>query len=558
MTDARVVAGWWQRTTYSRVLGVRDFRLLWMGQVVSSLGTYAYSVAVASVVTDQLSGASLARAIALILSVQAGTAAVVGLLIAGPVADRFSRKHVMVLSDVVRFVAVASLLVAPPSMFHLGIVAAILGSAGALFEPSLAACLPTVVDEKDVVTANAIVGGTFYAGIMAGPAVGALVIAGFGVGVAFALNAASFLVSAVLIARTTFANRQRPREGRVTPGMLARDLVAGFGHLRRSRLAVAIMVVMCAVVAVAGAQATVQIVFVRDVLVPAGETQAARAAALAILTTAWGGGMLVGCFSTPPLIRFLPRDRVIPLAVALAGACVLIGSQSGNVWSVAALWGVAGLMCGITNVSYESLIQERTPDAYRGRVVSTIEAGQESAYFLGVAAAAFLAAVSPTNGLRVIGIAFTLVGVGASFLLPPAAARPHDAAPSSVGSEDVIKEAAVRPSFLPGIGSWPDWLSIDTPWVLSRHHDVVTLDLRWPLVPSDWPRLVGELESSLDQQVMAVVLPVRLPAGSTLSHSALEGIWAMMVERGVIVHRGDGRSATAQLATVDAAHSRAG
>ena len=535
MVDAASLTVRLRRTTYGRVLGGRDFRLLWFGQVVSNLGTYAYGVAVASALTLSLSGAALARTVAVVLAVQAGSAAVVGFFIAGPIADRFSRKRVMVISDVVRFVAVASLLFGPVPLGHLVMVAAVLGVGGALFEPSLAASLPSVVAEDEVVVANAVVGGTFYAGVMIGPAIGAIAVAVGGVDGAFALNAVSFAASGILIARTTMSRRGRETDGRVTPRVLIHDLAEGVAHLRRSRLAVGIMTVMCLVVGIAGAQATVQIVFVRDVVVPGLGQGAARAAVLAILTTAWGAGMLVGCFVTPPLIRYLPRERLIPLVVALAGACILYGSRSSDVAGLAALWGIAGAMCGVTNVSYESLLQERTLDAFRGRVISTIEAAQEGAYFVGVGAAALFAGLPAGRSLQAIGIGFTMTGVLAAFILRPAQDA-ADAAP------DPQLDVSSLPTFLPGMGSWPEWLTVDTPWAVHRDGEVVRLEFRWPLVPSDWPRVVTDLDAAIADGVVAAVLPVRLPRGSTLPHEHLERLWASSMQRGVILYRGDERA----------------
>lgn len=534
--SAKGIAGRWRRSVYARLLARPDFSLLWAGQVVSNLGTYTYALAVATLLTNRTSGSSLAQNVAVVLTLQAGSAAVVGLLFAGPIADRFDRRRILILADVVRCVAVASLLLTTPSLVHLGLVAMLLGSFGALFDPCMAASLPNVVDERDIVPANAVVGGTFYAGVMLGPALGAVIVAVVGVGTAFFVNAASFSVSAGLIAATRFGQAGRTEHQRITPVLLARDLAEGARHLARSRLAVAILLVMCAVVAVAGAQATLQIVFVRQVLVPGVGEHAGRAAALAALTTAWGGGMLLGSFASPAIIRLIPRERLIPVAVAAAGVCVMVGSHATSVWSVAALWVVAGLMCGATNVSYETLIQERTPDAYRGRLIATIEAAQEGAYFFGVAVTGWVAATAST-GLRGAGIAFALIGVVALFIIPSEAAdRAEHASPQAHVAQESAPSTPPRP-YLPGFGSWPEWASLSTPWEVSRDGGVVTIDLRWPLVASDWDRLVDHLDSVLDAGVIAIVMPAELPRGSLLPRTVLEDLWKHMVQEGIMVTR---------------------
>jgi hypothetical protein len=205
-------------------------------------------------------------------------------------------------------------------------------------------------------------------------------------------------------------------------------------------------------------------------------------------------------------------------------------------------------MCGVTNVSYESLVQERTPDAFRGRIIATIEAAQEAAYFLGVAAAGWLVATSPAIGLQTIGVAFTCIGVAASFALPKSSSETEPTPVRSDKAPTRLPRAAHSRTYVPGVGSWPDWLSLSTPWDVSRDGEVVTIELRWPLVPSDWDRLMNQLTTVLDDRVVAIVMPSRLPRGSVLPHSALEDLWRRMLELGITVHRIERREMAARRA----------
>jgi DHA3 family macrolide efflux protein-like MFS transporter len=421
---------------YRPLLANRDFRLLWIAQVVSTIGTYTYSLAVATSLTGRMSGSRLADATAVVLGVQAGAAAVSGLLLAGPIADRFNRRRVMIGSDLVRFAAVSTLLLGSPSLPHLALVAAILGAAGALFDPSMAASLPNVVEDRQVVAANAAIGGTFYASAMIGPAVGAGLVALFGLRMAFTLNALSFVASAMLLTAARFRRPVEPRHERTTPLALARDLRDGARQLLRSRIAVAIGMTMVLAIGVFGAQGTLQIVFVRDVLAPGGGLMSARAAILATLTTAWGSGMLVGSLGSPLLIDRIPRERLIPLSIVGVGGCVIAGGACTSLTPIVVLWFVAGVMSGLTNISYESLLQERTPDEFRGRIIATVEAAQEATYVLGIAGAAMLAKSTPiASGLQLVGFGFVLAGVAASFLLRWASAAGRADVPVPAGSE---------------------------------------------------------------------------------------------------------------------------
>ncbi|MGE5226486.1 MAG: MFS transporter, partial [Planctomycetaceae bacterium] len=229
--------------------------------------------------------------------------------------------------------------------------------------------------------------------------------------------------SATLLGAARFRRPVEPRQDRPTPLALARDLRDGARQLRRSPIAVAILTTMVLAIGVSGAQGTLQIVFVREVLAPGTGLASARAAILATLTTAWGSGMLAGSLASPLLIDRVPRERLIPVTIAAVGACVVVGGGSTSLAAIVALWFVAGVMSGVTNVSYESLLQERTPDAFRGRIIATVEAAQEATYVLGIAGAAILArGPSVPHAMQIVGFGFVLAGVAASFLLRAAIA----------------------------------------------------------------------------------------------------------------------------------------
>jgi MFS family permease len=199
----------------TRVLHRRGFVRLWSAQIVSGVGDWEFALAVSTALATRLEAGSReghrpARR-------RRSDPAVFGLLFAGPIVDRFPRGPLMVAADLVRMVATASLLLAPhPSMLHLWCVAACLGVFGALFQPSLLASVPNVVDEEEITAANAIMTGTFHTAIMVGLALGAALVAFLGPALAYALNAASFGVSAVLVA-TARIPRQAGEEGSWAP-----------------------------------------------------------------------------------------------------------------------------------------------------------------------------------------------------------------------------------------------------------------------------------------------------------------------------------------------------
>jgi MFS family permease len=395
------------------------FLRLWGAQVVSNVGDYAYVLAVAMTLAARFGADTLPRVTALLVAFEGGAAALVGMFAAGPIVDRFPRRRLMIVADVIRGAAVATLLMAPfPSVPQLAVVAVTLGACRAVFQPSLLSSLPNVVPPRLLVRANSIVTGTFHLAIMVGPMIGAGLVAAFGVRSTYLLNAASFGVSAVLLLGVRLP-RPVPHEGAWTP---VRDLVEGARHLARSPIARGITIAMGLVLFLAAWQMPFQLSFVRHVLAPEADL-AARAVVIGLLTGAWGSGMVLGSLAAPWVAARLPLERILAASIAAAGLCLLIGSRSSTVWPVVAAWMAAGIGSGVANVAYETLLQERTPDRFRGRVLSAVEAVQEATFFLGALfVGAFGGRVGPATAIAAMGVGLIGIGLATVRLVPVGAA----------------------------------------------------------------------------------------------------------------------------------------
>ena len=392
----------------------RRFLRLWGSQIVSNVGDWAYVLAVAVALTQRVEGGELASTMALLLAAEAAPSVLFGLLLAGSIVDRFPRIRLMVIADLARAAAVSSLLLVPQAApLHFVLVAACLGLFRALFQPSLMASLANVVEGDEVVPANAVITGTFHLAIMVGPPIGALLVAAVGPSTAFALNAASFVVSAVLLAGIRLPRPEREEASSWTPVV---DLVEGTRSIVRSTLARGIVVVMGLVLLLAATQSPIQIVFVHDVLTDGSAAAVART--LGLLTAAWGTGMVVGSFLAPAMSTRVPRERLLGLSIALVGGCFVVASRATGVGPVLVAWVVGGVATGIVNVAYETLLQERTPDGLRGRVFSTVEAAQDGMYLAGALVVGTIGLASSARAFFGVGIAFLGVGLLALGLMP--------------------------------------------------------------------------------------------------------------------------------------------
>jgi MFS family permease len=206
--------------SYWRLLrGNRNFRHLWLAQIVSEIGDWFYTLSIYTLLL-QLTGHASSVALALILQVLPQT--FVGPT-AGVVNDRLRRKHVMIAADVARiFVVLAMLFVRSRSMVWL-VYPLLLGETimAAFFEPARSSVIPNIAAQDDVLIANTLSSATWSVNLLIGASVGGVVAAFFGRDAVFILNSLSFLASALLIAGMRFAEPHAES----APPLRPRDLV---------------------------------------------------------------------------------------------------------------------------------------------------------------------------------------------------------------------------------------------------------------------------------------------------------------------------------------------
>jgi MFS family permease len=194
-------------TEILRVLRHRDFRLLWLARSASVIGDNIVLVALALFVIERTGSAT---DLGLVLAAQA-LPLVAFLLIGGVWADRLPRHRVMIATDLVRF-ALHALLAAlifagSVAIWQLIVIEMLFRTAEAFFRPAANGLLPQTVPEGDIQPATALTSMSNNIAEFGGPALATALVLGAGAGWAFALDAATFLVSAAFLSRI----RPRPR-----------------------------------------------------------------------------------------------------------------------------------------------------------------------------------------------------------------------------------------------------------------------------------------------------------------------------------------------------------
>ncbi|HLK64890.1 MAG TPA: MFS transporter [Bryobacteraceae bacterium] len=198
----------------------RNFRLLWMAQVVSELGDWFYNLAVINLLLELTHNRAQSVGLAIVLQVLPMTFTAPT---AGVINDRISRRAIMIGADVARFfIVLGMLLVRTPSLVWVIYPLLLLETIGSsFFEPAHSAVIPNIVNEEEILTANALSAVTWSFCLAAGASLGGLVAVLLGRDAVFIINALSFLGSAWLIRRMNF--HEPHTAGR--PPLRARDLV---------------------------------------------------------------------------------------------------------------------------------------------------------------------------------------------------------------------------------------------------------------------------------------------------------------------------------------------
>jgi MFS family permease len=343
----------------------RGFRLLWLGQVVSQLGDWFDTIAVLTIV-QHLTGSG--RAVGLIFVTRFLPSVVISPL-SGVIADRFNRRTIMIASDLVRAIVVLGFLFVrrPDQVWMIYALTVLQLTFSTFFEPAKSASVPSLVEPREIVAANAITSVTWSAMLTLGAAAGGFVTDWVGTDAAFVLDSLTYLGSAALIFGITLPKRApRPkRKLTVAKALGITDTLEGFAYVRQRPRLIAYLAVNPAW-GIGGGIMTLLAVFGEKVF-PVG---ASAALGIGALYTARGIGTAVG----PVLARRFGGETRRAMQKSIGLAFILSGVFYA-LFGVAPTLAVALLMLAIAHaggsilwVSSTALLQISVEDNFRGRV----------------------------------------------------------------------------------------------------------------------------------------------------------------------------------------------
>ncbi|MGZ4148481.1 MAG: MFS transporter [Actinomycetota bacterium] len=395
-------------------------RRLAVARCISVAGSMAAYTALIDLVYRRTHGSTVYLSATILLTIGA-----VGLLepVGGAVADRFDRKRVLIWSDLVSaaLFVVLALVHAPWQLLTVALMTAV---AETPFRAGSVAAVPNLVgDDELIARANGWIGVGSNLGIMLGPALGGVLVGWIGAGPVFVLNAASFVLSAALVwsihARFTGETAQTHDEG---------SFAAGFRFLRRDR--VLLVVTLSWMVLLLG----MGLGIVSDR--PVAAHFDAGAVGFGVMLGLFGLGSVVGSWAAsrigaeqepPALVLGFVLAGISGIAIALAPAFAIV--LAANV-----TWGFGD---AVTVVAEQGIIQRRTPDAVRSRVVAANEALVHAALMVGIVLAGpAIAWVGPQVTYGIGGVAALAAGGLATTILTTA--RPRQGERPSLAREPPI------------------------------------------------------------------------------------------------------------------------
>jgi MFS family permease len=327
----------------------------------------------------------------------------VGILspLAGSLGDRFDRRRVMIASDLAGAACFAALAIvrSPGALVLLAFLAAVTESP---FLPASGAAIPNLASADDLAWANGTVFVGSNVGFLVGPFLGGALVAAVGAGWVFRLNAASFVVSAILVAGVcgSFSGRRDDAQEH-------RGLRAGIRFVMRDRdlrtLTLAFAVFVLAVGSVLVAELPLVASFHRGSL------------GFGLIGTFWGTGALAGALGARRLTVRTERTALVAFSFVTAvgiGSIALLPSFSLILLALL----VAGCSDGVVDVAAETLIQRRAPDAVRSRVSGAVDGVIHTVFAASfLFAGAVVLALGPRAAYAIAGAGCALTAV---MLLP--------------------------------------------------------------------------------------------------------------------------------------------
>ena len=416
----------------------RDFRFLWTGQLVSTIGSSLTDLAAGILIFQRTQSA---LAVGLMLMATAIPSLIVG-LVAGVFVDRFDRKKIMIASDLIRAAIVVSipfLITIDILLLYVAVICA--SSVKQFFDPAEQSVLPDVASEEELSAANAFLSISSFGSTAIGFAAAGFLAATGEIALAFYVDAVTFLLSAACI----FMVRVAPLvvDETTSIGAVVQNLRAGISMLTGTPILRSTLIVFAPVLFAFGLWNVLLLPFAVETL-GGSEFEYGLQEGLTSL------GFVAGSLLMAKYIDRLAEGTWMVISFSAMGVVGILYGLSTNIWMAIALVTISGFMQPPSSISRALVLQRNTPREFRGRVFSAFFVSRDVLFLLGMATAG-LADVIDIRLLIVSASTILIVAAGLAQVMPGLgrpAAEWRRAIQLLRTAPGVVAATAVRPAIL--------------------------------------------------------------------------------------------------------------
>jgi DHA3 family macrolide efflux protein-like MFS transporter len=388
----------------------RDFRFLWTGQLISTIGSSLTDLAAGILVFQRTQSA---LAVGLMLMATAIPSLVVG-LVAGVFVDRFNRKKIMIASDLIRAGLVASIpFLIQVDILFLYVIVILASSVKQFFDPAQQSVLPDVASEEELSAANAFLSISSFGSTAIGFAAAGFLASTGDIALAFFVDALTFLLSALCIVFV----RVQPLvvEEATSVKAVVQNLRSGVGLLVRTPILRSTLIVFTPVLFAFGLWNVLLLPFAIETL-GGTEFQYGLQEGLTSL------GFVFGSLLMAKYIDRLPEGTWMVISFTVMGIVGVLYGLASNIWVAIILVTISGFAQPPSSIARALVLQRNTPREYRGRVFSAFFVSRDVLFLLGMATAGLADIVD----IRLLIVIASLVLIGAAVLaqLSPGLGRP--------------------------------------------------------------------------------------------------------------------------------------
>ncbi len=396
------------------VLASRNFRLLWLGQAISTFGDKFSEIAI-PIMIYAITGSAMQLGLAFLTQT---LAALIFGLFAGVIADRWNRQQTMIWSDVIRAVLIFAILLAPllpltttGQLVALYSLSFVIAAVKQFFLPAKIATIPETVNEEQLMAANSLDQSTMTLVGFLGFAAAGLLVEGVGIHTAFVIDGFTFLVSALCIILMRLPTAETAAGETVPKPAVIAGIRAGFAHVWHVPILKGTMLLSLVAPLAVGATQALLLIFARNVL-------GAGAFGFGLLEGVFGLGIACGAYILARFAADVARGRLLAGGVIGMGVgqflAVLLPLWLASWYeaSTALLLAVSlpffflGAVCNAAVfIGIRTIVQENAPRPMIGRVFSVIMVVSSMA----IAAGASLAGLADWLGVGPMLILWSLV-----------------------------------------------------------------------------------------------------------------------------------------------------